>query len=129
MIRWWSVKTFLMSFSRSDWKFLDFSSWSANCCNSSAMMVFKAMLGPEIDWLEPSIRNSNLLPVKAMGEVRFRSVLSWGMGGMASTPIWRVRLPASLNSVPRMMDCTMASSSSPRKMERTAGGASEAPRR
>ena len=45
------------------------------------MMVFRAMLGPEMDWEEPSIRNSNLLPVKAMGEVRLRSVLSWGMAG------------------------------------------------
>ena len=42
------------------------------------MTVFRAMLGPEMDWDAPSIRNSNLLPVKAMGEVRFRSVLSWG---------------------------------------------------
>ena len=56
------------------------------------MMVFRAMLGPEMDWLEPSIRNSNLLPVKARGEVRFRSVVSWGMAGSTSTPIWRVFL-------------------------------------
>ena len=52
------------------------SSSSANWLSSSAMMVFRAVLGPEMDWLEPSMRNSNLLPVKARGEVRFRSVVS-----------------------------------------------------
>jgi len=52
-------------------------------------VVFRVMFGPEMDWEEPSIRNSNLLPVKAMGEVRFRSVLSWGIAGRESTPIFR----------------------------------------
>ena len=51
------------------------------------MMVFKVMLGSETDWEEPIIRNSNLLPVKARGLVRFRSVVSLGMGGMTSTPM------------------------------------------
>ena len=105
------------------------SSSSANCSSSSAMMVFRAMLGPAMDWEEPSIRNSNLLPVKAMGEVRFRSVLSWGMGGITSTPTRRDFLPGSEYSVPWMMDSTTAVSSSPRKMDTTAGGASWAPRR
>ena len=63
------------------------------------MMVLRAMLGPEMDWEEPSMRNSNLLPVKAMGEVRLRSVLSCRMAGSTSTPIFRFRLPAALNSV------------------------------
>ena len=87
------------------------------------MMVFRAILGPEMDMEDPGIRNSNLFPVKAMGEVRLRSVLSWRMAGRESTPIWSVRLPASLYSVPWMMDSTTALSSSPRKTEITAGGA------
>ena len=93
------------------------------------MMVLRATLGPVTDWLEPSIRNSNLLPVKARGEVRFRSVVSWGMWGSMSTPMDRVFLLWSTYSVPWMMASTMAVSSSPRKMERMAGGASWAPRR
>ena len=71
--------------------------------------------------MRPSIRNSNLLPVKAMGEVRFRSVLSWRMAGRASTPISSVRLPVLWKSVSLMMESTTAESSSPRKMESTGG--------
>ena len=93
------------------------------------MMVFRVMFGPEMDWEEPSIRNSNLLPVKAMGEVRLRSVLSWGIAGRESTPIFSVRLPVLWKSVSLMMESTTAESSSPRKMESTAGGASWAPSR
>ena len=40
-----------------------------------------------MDWEEPNIRNSNLLPVKASGEVRLRSVVSCGSSGRVSTPI------------------------------------------
>ena len=39
-----------------------------------------------MDWEEPSMRNSNLLPVKAKGEVRLRSVVSFWMSGSADTP-------------------------------------------
>ena len=35
----------------------------------------------------PGARNSNLLPVKAKGEVRLRSVVSGGSDGRVSTPI------------------------------------------
>ena len=38
--------------------------------------------------LEPTIRNSNLLPVKAKGEVRFRSVASFIKSGNVFTPVW-----------------------------------------
>ena len=51
------------------------------------MIVLRTMLGPEMDWLEPNIRNSNLLPVKAKGEVRLRSVVSCGIVGRTSTPM------------------------------------------
>ena len=37
--------------------------------------------------LEPTARNSNLLPVKANGEVRLRSPASLGSGGSTLTPV------------------------------------------
>ena len=43
----------------------------------------------EMDAAELSIRNSNLLPVKAKGEVRLRSVVSFGNLGRTWTPIFR----------------------------------------
>ena len=45
-------------------------------------MVF----GQEMLLVEPSMRNSNLLPVKANGEVRFLSVVSRMNSGITSTP-------------------------------------------
>ena len=56
------------------------------------MIVFRTVVGPAMDWLEPGMRNSNLLPVKATGEVRLRSVVSRGMGGRTSTPMRSVLL-------------------------------------
>jgi hypothetical protein len=40
-----------------------------------------------MDWLEATIRNSNLLPVNAKGLVLFRSVMSIGSLGRVVTPI------------------------------------------
>ena len=54
------------------------------------MTVLRMVLGPAIDWLEPRLRNSNLFPVNASGEVRFRSVVSFGMAGSTSTPMRRL---------------------------------------
>ena len=54
---------------------------SANWDKASATAVFRMILGVATEAEEPSMRNSNLFPVKAKGEVRFRSVLSftkWG---------------------------------------------------
>ena len=44
-------------------------------------MVFNTTLAEEMESEEPTIRNSNLLPVKAKGEVRFRSVASLSKSG------------------------------------------------
>ena len=44
-------------------------------------MVLSIMFAVAIDAEEPSIRNSNLLPVNANGEVRLRSVVSRGSLG------------------------------------------------
>ena len=49
-------------------------------------MAFKMVLGPEMERALPGMRNSNLLPVKAKGEVRLRSVLSRGILGSTCTP-------------------------------------------
>ena len=45
---------------------------------------------------EPTMRNSNLLPVKAKGEVRLRSVASFWMTGMVDTPESRLPEASSL---------------------------------
>ena len=50
-------------------------------------MVLSTAIGPEQQTLEPGARNSNLLPVKANGDVRLRSVASFGIAGRVSTPI------------------------------------------
>ena len=76
-----------MRAARSAWKSAEASSWSANWRRDSATTVFSTMFGPAMENAEPSIRNSNLLPVKAKGEVRFRSVVSLGKWGSTVTPI------------------------------------------
>ena len=68
---------------------LAFSRRVAISSSASAAIVFKTTFGPEIEADEPTMRNSNLLPVKANGEVRLRSVLSIGSAGSVSTPIVR----------------------------------------
>ena len=79
---------------------------------------------------EPTIRNSNLLPVKAKGEVRFRSVASLSRSGRISTPVFKVPPHLEWVASPVSHSCSITSSScSPRKMEIMAGGASLAPRR
>jgi hypothetical protein len=52
------------------------SSLSERSSIASATMVLRTVFGNASDWLDPRARNSNLLPVKANGEVRLRSVAS-----------------------------------------------------
>src|SRR5574344_921448 len=87
-------------------------------------MLVQAMLA----WL-PNILNSNLLPVKANGEVLLRSVLSLATAGI-TLPLSFIML-ASLAAyfLPASIASMMAVSSVPRKMLTMAGGASLAPRR
>ena len=84
---------------------------------------------PEMDMGAPTERNSNLLPVKAKGEVRLRSVVSRGKRGRVCTPT----RSSSFSFVPTGVSFSMASrmpvSSSPRNTLMMAGGASLAPRR
>jgi hypothetical protein len=48
--------------------------------------VFRTAFGKASDMLEPSVRNSNLLPVKAKGDVRLRSPPCIGRGGSTEAP-------------------------------------------
>ena len=52
-----------------------------------ATIEFNAVFGPAIESEDPHERNSNLLPVKANGEVLLRSVESFGIAGRTSAPI------------------------------------------
>ncbi len=81
------------------------------------------------DMVEPSARNSNLLPVKANGEVRLRSPPSAGSRGRTGVPRPSVPLLARQGRRPTRSPRTPSSSSAPRKIEMIAGGASLAPRR
>ena len=56
--------------------------WSSE----SATIAFSTVIGLLGDWLEPTARNSNLLPVNANGDVRLRSVASLGSAGIDVTP-------------------------------------------
>ena len=79
--------------------------------------------------LDPSARNSNLLPVKANGEVRLRSPPCIGSGGSTGVPRPSVAPGVCGSPSPDAIDSNALSSSAPRKIEMIAGGASLAPRR
>ena len=51
-----------------------------------AIAVLRIMLQSDRFTAEPGMRNSNLLPVNANGEVRLRSVLSFRKFGSTATP-------------------------------------------
>ena len=79
--------------------------------------------------LDPSARNSNLLPVKANGEVRLRSPPCIGSGGSTGVPRPRNEPGVCGSPSPDAIASNTLSSSAPRKIEMIAGGASLAPRR
>ena len=62
------------------------STSATNCFSSLATAVVRMVLASLRFSAEPGIRNSNLLPVKANGEVRLRSVVSLLNLGRTSTP-------------------------------------------
>ena len=53
----------------------------------SATAVLRKKFDEAIDADDPTLRNSNLLPVKANGEVLFLSVESFGSAGNVETPV------------------------------------------
>ena len=106
-----------------------FSSSSAKPLSVYATIASRVVFGPEIESDEPHERNSNLLPVNANGDVRFRSVESFGIGGNASTPIVSLLSLFTLYGFPSLIDSKMPCNSSPKYTEIIAGGASFAPSR
>src|ERR1700737_3543481 len=79
--------------------------------------------------LEPSARNSNLLPVNANGLLGLRSPPSIGSGGRTGVPRPRNDSGVDSPASPRSIASNTFSSSAPRKIEMIAGGASLAPSR
>ena len=63
-----------------------FSSLSVRSSIDWATIVLSTVFGSASDMLDPSARNSNLLPVNANGEVRLRSPPSIGSGGSTEAP-------------------------------------------
>src|SRR4051794_38797962 len=96
---------------------------------ASATIVFSTVLGKASDMLDPAARNSNLLPVKANGEVRLRSPPCLGSGGGIVVPMSSICLGVLPSPLPLTIESNSRSSSAPRKIEMIAGGASLAPRR
>ena len=64
---------------------------------------------------EPTILNSNLLPVNAKGEVLFLSVASFGSGGRVVTPIVNSPPCFELFAPPFSICSRILSSCSPKK--------------
>ena len=128
MIRIWSVTQSLIRSWRASSKSSAFSRISAAWHNVSATIVFNTMLGSAMDAEEPTIRNSNLLPVNANGDVLLRSVASLLNLGTVDTPVSSWLPSRLLVASPFSHNWLNTSSSwSPRNTEMIAGGASLAP--
>ena len=102
-------------------------SLSASSSIDSATIVLSTVFGSAGDWLEPSARNSNLLPVKANGLVRLRSPPCNGSGGSTGVPRPRNEPGLDACALPDSIAANTFSRSAPRKIEMIAGGASFAP--
>jgi hypothetical protein len=88
--------------------------------------------GVATDCEEATMRNSNLLPVKAKGLVLLRSERSRGSRGRLETPTSRLLAeepPFAPLGLPEATESRIPVSASPRKIEMTEGGASWPPRR
>ena len=90
MILWFSVRYFLIRSCTARSKSSAFSSTSHASANASATIVLSTTFGPAIESRDPTIRNSNLLPVNANGDVLLRSVASFVKSGSVSTPVLRI---------------------------------------
>ena len=75
------------------------------------------------------MRNSNLLPVKANGEVLFRSVVSFIKWGSTFGPAVMVTVSFASDSASASIISRTEAKSSPMNMETMAGGASLPPKR
>ena len=70
---------------------------------ASAAMVLSTVFASAMQPEDGTMRNSNLLPVKAKGEVRLRSVASRRMNGRVETPTRMMDAEGTVSSLPRMM--------------------------
>ena len=103
-----------------------------NSVSASAMAVLSAIMALAQLASAPTARNSNLLPVKAKGDVRLRSVLSMSSSGIDGMSSLMATFPAMLMSsslVEFSIWSRMDETVFPRKDEMMAGGASLAPSR
>ena len=108
-ILWCSVAYFLMRSCTA------FSSSSHASANASATIVFNTTFGWETESWEPTIRNSNLFPVNANGDVRLRSVASFIKSGRDFTPVSNLCPEILCVAAPVLMSCDNTSSNcSPR---------------
>ena len=90
--------------------------------------MLRTTLAGAIESDEPTIRNSNLFPVNANGEVLFLSVASLLRSGSVEAPVFNLPFWIELVASPLSISCiTTSSSCSPRNIEIIAGGASLAP--
>ena len=110
-------------------KFSACSNSSAIRHNVSATMVLITVLGSAMEALDGTIRNSNLFPVKANGDVRFRSVVSCLNRGRVDTPTFIYVLLWEMLSSPFSICSKISVRSSPKKTLMIAGGASSPPSR
>ena len=88
-----------------------FSRMSQASEKASATIVSRTMFGPAMESLEPTMRNSNLLPVKANGLVRFLSVASLEKFGSMLTPVDILPPRIEEVAVPVSISCATTSSS------------------
>ena len=105
--------------------FLNFANWSATA-------VLRAIMALAQLASEPTARNSKRLPVKAKGDVRFRSVLSISNSGICGISSFMPCLPLNEKRSSLVLSSKWLStcvSCLPRKEEMMAGGASLAPKR
>ena len=127
-ILWCSVAYFLIRSCTARSKSSAFSSTSHASANASATIVLSTTFGPAMESRDPTIRNSNLLPVNANGDVLLRSVASFVKSGSVSTPVLRIPSARLCVASPVLISWFNTSSScSPRKTDTIAGGASFAP--
>src|ERR687884_590671 len=103
------------------------SSLSQSWSIASATIVFSTVFGSESDMLDPSARNSNLLPVKANGLVRLRSPPCIGSGGSTGVPRPRKEPGVCGSPSPDSIASNTFPSSAPRKIEMIAGGGAHGP--
>ena len=105
-----------------------FSKTSHASANASATIVLSTTFDWAMESWEPTIRNSNLLPVNANGDVRLRSVASFMKSGSVLTPVSNFLPEILCVASPVLISCESTSCScSPRYMDTIAGGASFAP--